>query len=332
MAAINLKTASRTAPVMMPGHKACGGCGLPIIVKQIFSQVEDPVVVSVATGCLEIISSGYPTSAWNVPFIHSAFENAAATISGTEAAYKALQRKGRLPVKDKPIKFAAMAGDGGTYDIGLQALSGALERGHNFVYICFDNEAYMNTGGQRSGGTPMFSSTTTAPAGKVKPGKLQFKKDLTLICAMHHIPYAAQASPSKWRDMMGKARKAFDADGPAFLNTLSVCPTGWKSDPKLGMEITQNAVDSCMFPLYEVEKGMIKLTYKPREKMPVVEYMKTMGRFRHMLKPGKEEQVEQLQQLVDERWEYLLKMDAITREEEKARKQAEKEARLTAED
>jgi pyruvate ferredoxin oxidoreductase beta subunit len=185
----------------------------------------------------------------------------------------------------------------------------------------------MNTGGQRSGGTPMFSSTTTAPAGKVKPGKLQFKKDLTMICAMHHIPYAAQASPSKWRDMMGKARKAFEVDGPAFLNTLSVCPTGWKSDPKLGIEITQAAVDSCMFPLYEVENGMVKLTYKPRhKKIPVQDYVKMMGRFRHLFKPGNEHMIDELQQLVDERWAWLEKMDAITREEEKKAKEEAKSA------
>lgn len=322
MAVINLKTASRVAPVMSPGHKACAGCGLPIIVKQIFSQVDDPVVVTVATGCLEIISSGYPDTAWNVPFIHSAFENAGATISGVEAAYKALGRKGRLPVKDKKIKFAALAGDGGTYDIGLQALSGALERGHDFVYVCFDNEAYMNTGGQRSGGTPMYASATTSPAGTVKPGKMQFKKDLTMICAMHHIPYAAQAAPNKWRDMMAKARKAFETPGAAFINTLSVCPTGWKSDAKLGMEITEAAVDSCMFPLYEVENGWVKVTYKPREdkKVSVADYVKYMGRFSHLKKPGGEELIAQMQAMVDERWDWLLAMDNLTREREKANK------------
>lgn len=325
MAPINLKTASKQKRIMTPGHKACAGCGLPIIARQIFTQVDDPVVLSVATGCMEIISSGYPETAWTVPFIHSAFENAAATISGVEAAYKSLKRKGNPLVKDKKIKFAALAGDGGTYDIGLQALSGALERGHDFVYVCFDNEAYMNTGGQRSGGTPMYASATTSPAGSVKPGKLQFKKDLTMICAMHHIPYAAQASPSKWRDMMAKSRKAFELEGGAFINTLSVCPTGWKSDPSKGMEITQMAVDSCMFPLYEVENGMVRITYDPKKKkIPVAEYCKTMGRFRHLLKPENEELVARLQELTDERWAWLKKMDAFTRAEEKAAKEAAK--------
>ncbi len=324
--ATNLKTASAVPLKLAQGHKACPGCGIPVILKQVFSQVEDPLVVSVATGCLEIISSGYPISAWNIPFIHSAFENAAATISGVESAYRSLKNRGRIP--DRPIKFAALAGDGGTYDIGLQALSGALERGHNFVYICLDNEAYMNTGGQRSGGTPMGSSTTTAPAGEVKAGKVQFKKDLTMICAMHHIPYAAQIAPSRWRDTMVKARKAFEADGPAFLNALSVCPTGWKSEPSMGMEITQMAVDSCMFPLYEVEHGMVKLTYKPKKKkIPVADYMKHMGRFRHMSKPQNAEFLEQIQAAVDERWEWFLKMDAFTREQEKeAEEKAEEKA------
>ena len=322
MAAITLKSAAAMPLKMAPGHKACAGCGLPIICKQAFSQVEDPLVVSVATGCLEIISSGYPVTAWNIPFIHSAFENAAATISGAEATYISLKRRGRIPA-DKKIKFAALAGDGGTYDIGLQALSGALERGHNFVYICFDNEAYMNTGGQRSGGTPMGSSTTTAPAGKVKAGKLQFKKDLTMICAMHHIPYAAQVAPSRWRDLMKKARKAFDYEGPAFINALSVCPTGWKSDASMGMEITQMAVDSCMFPLFEVENGLVRVTYKPKEKLPVGEYMKHMGRFRHMFKPENAEFLGRIQEAVDERWEWLLQQDRLTKELE-AEKKAEK--------
>ena len=314
--ATNLKTASAVPLKLAQGHKACPGCGIPVILKQVFSQVEDPLVVSVATGCLEIISSGYPISAWNIPFIHSAFENAAATISGVESAYRSLKNRGRIP--DRPIKFAALAGDGGTYDIGLQALSGALERGHNFVYICLDNEAYMNTGGQRSGGTPMGSSTTTAPAGEVKAGKVQFKKDLTMICAMHHIPYAAQVAPSRWRDTMVKARKAFEADGPAFLNALSVCPTGWKSEASKGIEITQMAVDSCMFPLYEVERGMIRITYKPKsKKIPVADYMKHMGRFSHMSKPQNAEFLERIQAAVDERWQWLLKMDAFTREQEK---------------
>ena len=318
--ALNLKTASAAPLKLMYGHKACAGCGLPIICKQLFSQVDDPLVVSVATGCLEIISSGYPDTAWQVPFIHSAFENAAATISGAEAAFKALKRNGRIP-EDKKIKFAALAGDGGTYDIGLQALSGALERWHDFVYVCFDNEAYMNTGGQRSGGTPMGSSTTTAPAGTVKAGKVQFKKDLTMICAMHHIPYAAQVAPSRWRDMMLKGRKAFETEGPAFINALSVCPTGWKSDSAMGMEITQMAVDSCMFPLYEVEYGNVRVTYKPKEKLPVAEYMKHMGRFRHMFKPENAEFLARIQEAVDERWEWLLRQDGLTRQNEKEGKE-----------
>jgi pyruvate ferredoxin oxidoreductase beta subunit len=329
MAPINLKTASAKKEIMMPGHKACGGCGLPIIVKQIFSQVDDPAVISVATGCLEIISSGYPDSAWNVPFIHSAFENASATISGVEAAYKVLKRKDRLPVKDKKLKFFAMGGDGGTYDIGLQSLSGALERGHEFVYICFDNEAYMNTGGQRSGGTPMYASATTSPAGKVIPGKMQFKKDLTQIVAAHHIEYAAQASPSKWRDMMGKARKAYECTGPSFINALSVCPTGWKSDAAKGMEITQMAVDSLMFPLYEIVNGELKITYDPKERqIPVEEYMKTMGRFRHLFKDPKGPQyIAEIQAMVEERWAKLKEMDGHTRAKEKEAKAAAKAAK-----
>jgi pyruvate ferredoxin oxidoreductase beta subunit len=174
-----------------PGHRMCAGCGAPIIVRQILNAIEEPVVVANATGCLEVATTIYPYTAWRVPWIHSAFENAAATIAGVEAMYRSLVRQGKI--EDRNIKFLAFGGDGGTYDIGLQALSGALERGHNFLYICYDNQGYMNTGIQRSSATPHGAATTTSPAGTVIPGKPQFRKDLTAIVAAHDIPYAAQA-------------------------------------------------------------------------------------------------------------------------------------------
>ncbi len=209
----NIKELSEKIPERLsPGHRLCAGCGASIAVRQVLMGTEDPVVVVSATGCLEVATTIYPYTAWNVPFMHNAFENAASTISGIETAYRALKKKGKIK---KEIKFIAFGGDGGTYDIGLQALSGALERGHNFVYVCYDNEAYMNTGIQRSSATPYGASTTTAPAGKAVPGKVQFRKDLTAIVAAHRIPYAAQATISNWNDLVTKSQKAFSAEGPA---------------------------------------------------------------------------------------------------------------------
>ncbi len=212
---------------LSPGHRLCAGCGASIIVRQMLAAIDDPVVLSNATGCLEVGTTIYPYTAWRVPWIHNAFENAASTISGVEAMYRSLVRQGKI--EDRDVKFVAFGGDGGTYDIGIQALSGALERGHQFLYVCYDNEAYMNTGIQRSGATPYGANTTTSPAGKVIPGKQQFRKDLTAIMAAHNIPYAAQAAPSRWKDLMQKTRKAVDCGGPAFMNVLSSCPRGWCS-------------------------------------------------------------------------------------------------------
>lgn len=223
----NLKKLSEMPEKLTSGHRLCAGCGAAIAARQVLMGTDDPVVAAVATGCLEVATTIYPYTAWNIPFIHNAFENAAATISGVETAWRALQSRGRLPT-DKPVKFVVFGGDGGTYDIGLQSLSGALERGHDFVYVCYDNEAYMNTGIQRSGATPAGASTTTAPAGEKSFGKPQFRKDLTQIIAAHNIPYAAQATISNWKDLIQKSEKAFETKGPAFLNVLSMCHRGWR--------------------------------------------------------------------------------------------------------
>ena len=154
----------RGTPPLRGGHSLCQGCGIPMVVRTVLDSIDTPKVVVIATGCLEVATTRYPTTAWNVPWLHVAFENAAAVASGVETAYRALRKRGRLP-QDEPLTFVVFAGDGGTYDIGLQALSGALERGHRFVFVCYDNEAYMNTGVQRSGATPFGASTTTSPAG-----------------------------------------------------------------------------------------------------------------------------------------------------------------------
>ena len=289
---------------LTPGHRLCAGCGASIIVRQVLMAIDDPVVVANATGCLEVATTIYPYTAWAVPWMHNAFENAASTISGIEAAYRALVRKGKIP--DRNVKFIAFGGDGGTYDIGLQALSGAAERGHQFLYICYDNGAYMNTGIQRSSATPMGAHTTTSPAGKKIPGKQQFRKDLTAIMAAHGIPYVAQAAPSHWRDLMKKVRKAVNCGGPAFINVLSSCNRGWRHPTDDTIEITQLAVDTCYWPLYEVENGEWRLTYKPKEKKPVEEWLKRQGRFRHLFRPENRHIIDELQAEVDRRWERLL--------------------------
>ena len=224
--AIKLKEQSAIPERLAAGHRFCAGCAEPIIIRQILNAIDEPVVVGAATGCTEIATSMYPTTAWNVPWIHSAFENVAATISGVESMYRSLVKQGKIP--ERNLRFVAIGGDGATYDIGLQWLSGALERGHRFIYVCLDNEAYMNTGIQRSSATPMGASTTTSPSGEVLSGKMQWRKPLTEIIAAHHIPYVAQSAPSHWRDLMEKARKASAAIGPSFINVLASCNRGWR--------------------------------------------------------------------------------------------------------
>jgi pyruvate ferredoxin oxidoreductase beta subunit len=308
MMATNIKQLSKIPERLTGGHRLCAGCGASIAVRQILLGTEDPVVVGCATGCLEVATTIYPYSAWQTPFIHNAFENAAATISGAETAFRSLQKQGKIP-QDKKIKFIAFGGDGGTYDIGLQSLSGALERGHNFVYVCYDNEAYMNTGIQRSGATPVGASTTTAPAGKKSYGKPQLRKDLTEIVAAHNIPYVAQGTIGHWRDLVKKSQKAFAAEGPAFLNVLAMCHRGWRHNQEDTIAISKLAMDTCFWPLYEVENGEYRLTYKPRKKLPIEEWLKSQGRFKHLFKPRKQSDViESIQQAVDRRWEKIRKL------------------------
>ncbi|MBN1315186.1 MAG: hypothetical protein JXA42_06955, partial [Anaerolineales bacterium] len=202
----------------------------------------------------------------------------------------------------------AFGGDGGTYDIGLQSLSGALERGHKMMYVCYDNGAYMNTGIQRSSATPMGASTTTTPAGKQSSGKKQWRKDLTAIAAAHDIPYVAQASPHRWKDLVSKARKGAAADGPAFMTVLAPCNRGWRIPSEDSIKAAELAVETCYWPLFEVEEGQWRLNYKPRTKLPVVEWLKTEGRFRHLFKEENEEVLDAIQQQVDLRWERLLEL------------------------
>jgi len=208
-------------------------------------------------------------------------------------------KKGKMPEKD--IKCVAVAGDGGTSDIGIQALSGAFERRHNFLYLCFDNEAYMNTGIQRSSATPYGASTTTAPAGKFSIGQTTWKKNLPEIAAAHNIPYVATASPGYPFDLMNKVKKGAEVNGPAYVHLLSPCPTGWRSPSNLSVKLGKLAVETAIFPLYEVEHGRYKLNVDPPKLKPVEEYLKPQGRFRHLL----EGEVKEIQEHVNEEYAKL---------------------------
>ena len=302
--AIRLKEVSKERDLLSGGHRACAGCGCTVVVRQMLLAAGPNTVVGCATGCMEVATSIYPYTAWRVPWIHNAFENSAATISGVEAAYEALKRKGKI---DKKINFIAMGGDGGTYDIGIQALSGAMERGHRMLYLCYDNEAYMNTGIQRSSATPLGAATSTSPVGQKIPGKQVFRKDLTAIMIAHRIPYVAQASAHNPRDFMTKVQKALSIDGPSFINVLGTCHRGWRFKMEDSIEMSRLAVDTCYWPLFEVENGKWTLSYRPKEKLPLDEWTKRQGRFAHLYKEENKHILERAQQDVDEEWEKLLK-------------------------
>ncbi len=306
-----LKDLAQMGDRLVAGHGMCLGCGIPLIFKIVLRATEDPLIIANATGCLEVCTTIFPRTSWNVTWMHSAFENAASTIAGVEAMFKALKNKGRI-APDKKIKFLGVGGDGGTYDIGLQALSGAMERGHDIVYVCYDNNAYANTGGQRSSATPLGASATTSPAGSKSPGKIQRRKDLTKVLVAHQIPYAAQASPHRWQDLYNKARKAFEVEGPAFLNVLCLCPTEWKYKESQGIHLARLAADTCVWPLYEVENGKYKINYKPKEKRPVLEWLKPQGRFRHLFKEENSWMLDEIQAQVVKDWADLNRLAEIS--------------------
>jgi pyruvate ferredoxin oxidoreductase beta subunit len=281
------------------GHRACQGCAEALALRQIMKALGRDTIVANATGCMEIVSTPLPITSWAVPYIHVAFENAAAVCSGVEAGLKALMRKGKVP--SKKVNCVAVAGDGGTADIGLQALSGALERGHDMVYFCLDNEAYMNTGIQRSSATPFGAMTTTSPTGRLSIGQSTWKKNVPEIAAAHGIPYVATACPSYPWDLMKKVQKAARVRGPAYVHVLSVCPTGWRSIPEESIELGKLAVQTRVFPLYEVENGVYRFAPKPPKPKSVSEYFQKQGRFRHLT----EETVVEIQRRVDAEYRRL---------------------------
>lgn len=279
--------------LLAPGHRGCAGCGASIGVRLALKALGKNTVAISATGCLEVMTTPYPETAWEIPWIHVAFENAGAVASGVESAL-------RIQGKDD-VNVVAFGGDGGTVDIGLQSLSGAMERGHNFTYICYDNEAYMNTGIQRSGATPYGASTTTSPVGKDSFGENKPKKNMPMIMAAHGIPYVATASISYPEDFMKKVKKAAEVDGPAYIHLNQPCTTGWGYPSSKTIEMGRLAVETGSWILYEIENGEFTVTYRPSERKPVSEYLKPQKRFRHLT----EDHIEEIQKLVDSQCEEL---------------------------
>lgn len=307
--AYNLKEVMSKPDRLTPGHRLCAGCGAAITVRTVLRALkeEDKAVIGNATGCLEVSTYLYPYTAYTDSYIHNAFACAGATLSGVETAYNALKKRGRID-EDTTYKFITFGGDGGTYDIGFQSLSGAMERGHDMVYVCYDNGAYMNTGIQRSSATPRFADTTTTPVGSVSVGKVQSRKDLAAIMAAHNIPYVGQSTfTAGMKDLYEKSEKAIYTPGPAFLNVMAPCPRGWRFDAADMAKVCQLAVDTCYWPLYEVVDGKWILSYKPKNKLPIEDFLKMQGRFKHLFKPGNEGLLQEFQAEVDKRWEELLK-------------------------
>jgi pyruvate ferredoxin oxidoreductase beta subunit len=293
-----------------PGHRMCAGCGAAIAMRWITKIVGPNAVIVNATGCVEVTTTPYPETAWMHPYIHVAFENSAAVASGVEAAIKALKRKGMWDAGD--TKVVVIAGDGGTYDIGLQSLSGMLERRHGVLYILYDNEAYMNTGIQRSGSTPKYAWTTTTPVGTAVKGKIQWKKDIMGIVTAHRVPYAATASVAYILDMVNKIKTALEytEEGPTFLHIYAPCVPGWRYPENKTVEIARLAVETGYFPLYEWDHGKLKLNppsnnhLDKSKRKPLKEYLKLQGRFAHLT----EQEITEIEKELDAYWEYLGKL------------------------
>ncbi len=303
------KISTKNTPDFEPlasGHRACQGCAEILALRLVFKALGENVIVVSATGCMEVVTTPFPHTSWRIPWLHVAFENASAVASGVIAARRALARKNRIAKED--VKVVIMGGDGATSDIGFQALSGALERGHDFVYVCFDNEAYMNTGVQRSSSTPHGAWTTTTPIDTRGAGKQGSKKDMAKIVAAHKIPYVATACPGYPYDLMNKAKRAASIPGPTYLHVLSPCPTGWKIDTRYAVQISKLAVDARAFPLYEVLNGQYVLGKHKKNAKPVEEYLKKQGRFKHLSTT----QIQEIQEQVHIEFRELERLTEVT--------------------
>jgi len=279
------------------GHRACAGCGGALALRHVLKAAGKNTIVVQATGCMEVVSSPYPETAWEVPWLHAAFETAASAASGV---WRALKAQGK-----EDINVLAIGGDGATFDIGFGAMSGAFERGENILYVCTENGAYMNTGMQRSSATPYGASATTTPAGTKIPGKREFKKPVALIMAAHNAPYVATASVCDIPDLQRKVKKGLETKGPCYLEIVSPCPTGWYSASAKSIEIARLARDTRVSPLYEVVNGKLNITHDIKEPKPVEEYLKTQGRFKHL----DEHEIKIIQEHVDKEWAKLKKLE-----------------------
>ncbi|MCD6422138.1 hypothetical protein J7L13_02205 [bacterium] len=290
-------------PKFLPQHRLCPGCPAGVIASTALEVIPEPVVVVLATGCLEVGTTIYPNSAWQVPTLHSAFGNSAATASGIARAKKILLAKEKQhpeirrlhPYLSEDLKIVVFAGDGGTYDIGLQALSGMAERGEDVLYICYNNQAYMNTGVQRSSATPLGAITSTTP----EVGKKEFPKRMTEIMIAHHIPYVAQTAYGFFEDLKQKVKEALQIKGPKYIEVLSPCIAGWHIEPKDTVKIAQLIVETGYWPLFTYKKGEFKLTYQPKF-LRVEEWLREDPRFRPLLKDKK--RVKALQKKIEEDW------------------------------
>ena len=283
--------------LMLPGHVGCLGCGATLTMRYVLKALGKNTVISVPACCWAVMPGPYPLRCLEIPMLYSAFETTGASISGLRAAYD---------IKGRPdINVLGFAGDGGTADIGIQALSGAVERGENVFYVMYDNEAYMNTGIQRSSATPVGAWTTTTPVGSRQDWKRRPKKNMMDIMVAHRIPYAATASVAYPEDMVKKLRKGIDVKGPKFYHIYAPCPTGWRLSPDKTIEISKLATDSCIFPIYEVQNGVYTINRKPAKKVPVRDYLRLQGRFRHL----GEDDITHIQQAVDWDWKLLLRKE-----------------------
>lgn len=278
------------------GHNACAGCGAAIAMRHITKAVGPNAIISLATGCMEVVSTAYPSTAWNLPVIHSAFENTAATASGIEAALK---------YQGREEKVIAIAGDGGTFDIGLQALSGMVERKHDVLFICYDNEGYMNTGVQRSGATPLHADTTTSPYSTAIHGKIEWKKQLPFIIAAHGC-YVATANIAYLNDLYAKIKKALSIKGPKYIQIFTPCVIGWRIPTNETMNISRLAVQTGVYPIYEIEEGVVKMSMDLKNK-PVSEYLQKQGRFKHI----SPEEIKEIQAYVDKEYERIKSLSQL---------------------
>jgi len=278
--------------LLNPGHSACAGCGMIIAKRLIIDEAGKNTILTNATGCSEVTTTPYPMTAFKVPWIHSLFENSSTLASGVYYALKSQK-------KDEGINIIAIGGDGATFDIGLGHISGLWERGDNVLYVCYDNEAYENTGNQTSGSTPLDASTTTAPAGKKSFGNPTRKKDMVKIALAHHVPYIATATTAYPYDLIAKVKKALAAKGPKYLQVYTPCVPGWGIEPKDTIATSKLAVATGYYPIVEFVNGELANRMKINKKEPIENFLKLQKRFKHLFKPSAEAELRKWQAMCD---------------------------------